>query len=739
MVDGILETLGTIIYPLFTIIFVLINMMQELFATFAGTGVARIDSIGNIGSNNTGEVNDTGLVFYLLNTTLVKNLLISISFLALFLIVIFTTMAFIKNVYAAQPKSWKEIVGNAFKGLANFIFLPVCCLLGVWLGNILLNAIDGATRLSESNTNLSGQIFLVSAYSANNIRTGTKYGSTIDETEYNEIKEFCESNGITIRAFSNDPNGDSDLEYYADCVDQAMASNQWNYCDWVSVGIWYNLININYIILAGGGIFVLYSMFYITFGMIKRMFMLIFLFIISPALCALYPLDGGSAVGKWKGNFISNTISAYGAIAGMNLFFSISPLIQTISFDWNITGGILNIVDLTTLLLTVAGLYVVKDFISLINGYIGGGDALNDGKGLWSSTKDRLKKTTQKAGQKVTGAFAAGARRIGTHSYYKELKNNMFKEIDNNADLTAQEKEKQKSAIEKQLKEEQRSDIRSGIGYPIKKQIKDNLKKVAKDAGVDTDKVKSSQKEGKQEAKQNHEERELIKSLKDNYSPTSELPKDAIKALSKLKDLGYVAEALKSLKVDKAKYEQVESKNKELTDELKNMDKATQKAERYKQRFDSVTQENMNVGKLYTKEELEDKSISNDEKQFRRDSNEAVREYMAMQDSIKEFVDPIKKLTEELKSLKNGIKLDTNDTSVNQELSEDIFATLEDLKKAQNEKLFDVVKQVDASVNRMTNYTKDMNKSIVSAIIENGKDFGRAIKENKDSNKGDKK
>lgn len=458
MVEGLLETLGSLIYPLFSIIFLLIDLLQELFAIFAGTSLPNLNSINaNISNENTGEYNETGLVFYLLNTSVVRNLLVSISFLALFLLIIFTTMAFIKNVYAAQPKSWKVIVGDAIKGLANFIFLPVCCLLGIWLGNILLNAIDGATRLSDS-TNLSRQLFVVSAYDANRVRNGD-WGDTIDIDEYNLIATICENNSIAIKEFSNDPNGDGDVEYYADIIDQCFSKMTQNVTSWSVVNRYYNLMGINYIILGVGGVSILYSMFYITFGMVKRMFMLLFLFVISPALCSLYPLDNGSAAGKWKNNFISNTISAYGAIAGMNLFFSISPLIQEIDLTTSFGGFnvITQVAGITTLLLSVAGLYVVKDFISLVNGYIGGGNALDEGKGLWGSTKggikDKLTKARDKVSKKVNGAFQSYNKRRGQERFFADqVKSGAMTQAEADAELKRQREKATKDAFKETIK-----------------------------------------------------------------------------------------------------------------------------------------------------------------------------------------------------------------------------------------------------------------------------------------------
>ena len=77
MIDALLGVVGGLIYPLFSIIFILVDVVQAIFRTFAGVGSAgygdTLWDITNITSGNTGAENDTGLVYYLLNTPLVKN------------------------------------------------------------------------------------------------------------------------------------------------------------------------------------------------------------------------------------------------------------------------------------------------------------------------------------------------------------------------------------------------------------------------------------------------------------------------------------------------------------------------------------------------------------------------------------------------------------------------------------------------------------------------------------------
>lgn len=417
MVNAILGIIGTIIYPLFSIIFGLIQILQNLFYSFAGIGTVYYSETGGsnsglgwgetiTGENPTGDKYDTGILYYLLQSDVVKNILISMVLLALFLLVIFTTLAFIKTIYADKPKNWKDIITNSIKGLTNFIVLPVCCLLGVWVGNILLQAINGATSQGGSFA-MERKLFVCCAYNANIYRGDGAFDSSDRDKAadaYNKIKATIDSKPY-LTGIKVEQNKDSN--YYADVVDKMYSvSNEKGALDisWYgNVSNFYRLYDINYFLLIVGGIFMMYVLVNVTYGMIKRLFILLMLFVISPAICSLYPLDEGNAVKSWSGDVKKNILSAYGAIAGMNLFFSFAPLIENIQVGMNVVSAVA-VQDLVQLILLVCGLFCVNDFINMITGYIGGGNAFGDGKSLRGSAKGALQKNTKKVGN-VVGAF----------------------------------------------------------------------------------------------------------------------------------------------------------------------------------------------------------------------------------------------------------------------------------------------------------------------------------------------
>lgn len=412
IMDMVFSIVGTLLYPLFSVIFLFIDAIQMVFKAFAGIGDTTFAGTP-IGSGNSGAENDTGIVYYLFQNSLVKNMLMSIMLLALFLIIIFTVMAFIKNVYAAKQKGWKEIIGNSIKGLANFIFLPVCCLLGVWLGNILLNAIDGATSLGDTQS-MSRRLFIVCAYNANEFRVGKA-----TEEDWQELHDLAVDHGYKD---ANKIVAGLTKDQYADFVDDIYAQTDVDIWNQVSVGRWYQVWQINYLILVVGGIFMLWALCSLAFAMVRRMFLLIILFIISPGVCALYPLDEGKAVGSWKGEFIKQVLSAYGAVAGLNIFFSIMPLIDKIQVYGSGFGGwFMN--DIIQIFVLIVGLLCVKEVVGLISGFVGGEDALGKGSSLMKSTKEKALSGAKKAAkyggvfQKPIVGVSTGLWNIGKGAY----------------------------------------------------------------------------------------------------------------------------------------------------------------------------------------------------------------------------------------------------------------------------------------------------------------------------------
>lgn len=409
LVDSILGIIGTIIYPLFGVIYSVIDLVERIFRAFAGTETVYVSG-DQVTSGNTGADTDTGIVYYLLRSDLVRNMFLAMLYLAIILLVVFTIMAVLKNMYQPQPKKWQDIIASAIKGLGLFIIVPACSLLAVWVGNILLVAIDGATSGSNSSATMSGRLFIAASYTSNYIRSDAV---GIDLQKHNEVAALCDRCGIEIRAFQPTDGGlDTDYEYYASLVDDCFASEAMSAarCNWGDVNAHYAIIHINFLTLAAGGIFMLFVLGSISFGMVKRLFMLVILFIISPIVCSMYPIDEGNAYKTWFGEFKKNLLSAYGAVAGMNLFLTIMPIVDQIQLGTG--GGNGDWVGLLQLILVIAGLFVVKDVIGFISGLAGGDNSYSGGNSLFVSVRGKAK-----SGLGTIGSGAKKLRHGGSMAY----------------------------------------------------------------------------------------------------------------------------------------------------------------------------------------------------------------------------------------------------------------------------------------------------------------------------------
>ena len=192
--------------------------------------------------------------------------------------------------------------------------------------------------------------------------------------------------------------------------------------DTKAVASYYNISKINYILLFFTAGTVLGCLISCSFGLIARAFNVVTLFIISPAIIGMMPLDSGKAFGSWKSKFIGNVLSAYGPVVAVNLYFIIMAIVQNIDIfsatDFA-TGSFLGIAGWSApvvnkvlqCIFIIAGAVMIKDSSKLIAGFVGAEDALGVGEGLKKSVTEKAKATMGTAmagaGLVVTGAGLA--------------------------------------------------------------------------------------------------------------------------------------------------------------------------------------------------------------------------------------------------------------------------------------------------------------------------------------------
>ena len=152
-----------------------------------------------------------------------------------------------------------------------------------------------------------------------------------------------------------------------------------------------------------------------SFGMVMRLFKGVVLFMISPPMVALMPLDGGSAFKQWRTGFVKQILAAYGTIVSLNLLFIILPVVNNINLfareDLGAGGGMslaaLN--GFCHVLFTLTGLFMLKDVSGLISNMIGAEDAAASG----ASVAGKVVGTAAKIGTVAGGVGGLAMKGLG--------------------------------------------------------------------------------------------------------------------------------------------------------------------------------------------------------------------------------------------------------------------------------------------------------------------------------------
>lgn len=430
-------------YQLLTPVYAVIDAIQWIMRKIAG-----LDTIYKFN----GQTNVQGdIVMQFMNmiftgsSPVLSNIFWSMIILGVLMLILTTMIAVVRSEYTAtdaKSASKGKIIGNSLKALASFAIVPIVCFFGMFLCNVILQALDkvstGSTSVTQTTINttyfkserttsgdetynnytffgftvpttttpISGLVFKAAAYSANRAR--------INDSFYNKMlnNDKISANG----AFTQNKGTDSNSAYqncwlmdeaFANCfqlksrayIDRAPFKTEHMFPVTLNAGVmivensliaagythfdknntalvwyYYDLWSFDYIIALGALVVVTVLLLYLVFGLIKRIFELTILFLVAAPIASLMPLDGGNALKKWREKFVAKTIGVYGPIVGLNLFFVILALLQSLELT-----GIAIIDKIVNLLFTIAGLAMVKDFTKMLSEIIGGEDTMGAG------------------------------------------------------------------------------------------------------------------------------------------------------------------------------------------------------------------------------------------------------------------------------------------------------------------------------------------------------------------------
>lgn len=505
---AVLAIIPKTFYFLCTLVFQVLDLLQLLVRKLAGLDVVYYSSeifSGTGGGSSEPQSGDIVLEFiqtiFTNSNSILSNIFWALIVLALIMLIITTFVAVLRSEYSAtdsKSASKGRIIGRAFKAIASFAIVPIVCFFGIFMANVILQALDTITTGSSSSqlsytyetpgegggnttsiaslfdpkttstgqdtyisynfwgndkgtnvpttsTPISGLIFKAAAYKANRIRYHDLFRSNLSNpnvsagvfnnfgTDYEQAADLldeCFANAYELRTeasltsspFEDDYmfpfGGDNFIGNHVDTIkifDKNNVQDVWYY---------YDLWQFDFILGIAAVVVCAKLLLYLVFGLMKRIFELVVLFLIAAPIASIMPLDDGEALKKWRQKFVSKVLSAYAPIVGLNLFFVILPIVTSIRyFNMALLDAIVN------MFFTIVGLIMVKDLIQTLSELIGADNALKAGQDMAGEVGQTFAKVGQLAaapvGMAVKGAkMGMNAAKWGINKVGQKRKNN---------------------------------------------------------------------------------------------------------------------------------------------------------------------------------------------------------------------------------------------------------------------------------------------------------------------------
>lgn len=279
------EEFYKIVYKLMVGIFSVIDFLREAVSVLSG---AKEDIVLDF---LLGKEVSTGFLIVLL-----------VSFALLF---VFTIAAVIKNEgQTEERKSKSQILGSSIKSFVGFLVIPFLLISGILLSNTVMHSVSQGMKgnIVEENFSIGGELLV-----------------TVGKEAY-------------IRDYSSEEN-----------IETMIKTGEIDYKDIdVIMGI-YELKDINYFVGIIGGTVMLVMLFLGALVFVQRIFDLILLYLISPLPVSAIPLDNGERFRIWRDLTIGKTLSAFGIVLSLNIFFLIVPGSKYISFGNEKLDGMLKL------------------------------------------------------------------------------------------------------------------------------------------------------------------------------------------------------------------------------------------------------------------------------------------------------------------------------------------------------------------------------------------------------------
>ena len=351
-------------------------------------------------SESLGENTQTTLLEYFMNNEIVRNAVLSITFIALGLSIIFAIYSVMRSTLDFDFEGKRpvgKVLNSVGKTMIAFLLVPTICIVGVSLVSVVLKQTCTAIA-GGSDASLGRWILAISSMDA--------------------------GRGLSIPPFSTGGQ-----------INEPWYSLIYNGTDYITFGLQIHVSHIDYFLGYASIIFMMIVMIACLFTFIKRIFDVIILYITSPYFVSTIVLDDGEKFKKWRESFIARILIGFGSVIGLRIFLMMVPVIMSDelqifdSFAGNLTGGyIIRLVFIlggmfavyksSTLLTSIISSSVAAEENmnnALLGGMVAGG-MMKGAKALAGAGISAFSKMSSKSKNSVSGSKGKSSKFTGGNS-----------------------------------------------------------------------------------------------------------------------------------------------------------------------------------------------------------------------------------------------------------------------------------------------------------------------------------
>ena len=327
----------------------MIDGLMEIFSAISG-----ITDVSYQGTR-------VNIIEFLVSNSTVGTIFWCIFILAVGLTCIFAIVALVKNMIA-NNRNITSIMGKFFLALLGTMAMLVVVYLGILISNAVLQLVSEIFQISNT-TRLSNALF------------NACVGDWLNGYSISEID---------ITSFSV---GDIFGDY------KTAALGIWPK-SWKMDGM-VNPQTFLYLPALVASIALLFALILAVLNLAKRVYEIIFMFLVMPLSASTISLDDGARFKAWREMFVTKVILAYGTVFAVNIFILLLPLITKMQID-----GVSNFANkLFLIFMIVGGAMVIPAGQTMFARLFGQADDMRAGGGFFHSALH---------GGRVAGAMTVG-------------------------------------------------------------------------------------------------------------------------------------------------------------------------------------------------------------------------------------------------------------------------------------------------------------------------------------------